>query len=375
MSITQPTNPFVQRLGRVRSAMNIHGIDTLIVTPGAAMRYLCGFTEPGFERLLALIVPNDDDWLFVTPSLNAGQVRENPAGITDVRVWDDGSGWDKLVHDICVELTLDIGIIGVDDDMPARFALALRDILPTTLFKLAGPVLADLRATKDTLELAAMQHAADASDALIPRATAACVVGATELDVSFAIKKGLSETGADQSFEPIVGAGANGASPHHHTGKTRIKRGDVIVLDFGAKVDGYCGDITRMAAVGEASDEAKRVYKIVLNAYQAALAAVKPGVTAHEVDAAARKVIEDAGYGEFFIHRTGHGIGLDDHETPYIVAGNYTRLQPGHCFSIEPGIYLPGKFGVRLENIVTVTEVGLGRAFNEDIPDELPIVG
>jgi Xaa-Pro aminopeptidase len=374
MSTVQPTNHYVQRLSRVRAAMNVHGLDTLIFTPGAAMRYLTGFSEPAFERLLAVIVPNDADWLFVTPSLNAGQVRENPAGITDVRVWDDASGWEKLVHEVCVDLTLDIGIIGLDDDMPARFALTLRDIMPTTLFKLASPALSELRATKDMLELAALQHAADATDALIPIATGACVPGATELDVDLAIHKGLSDLGAAASFSPIVGAGANGASPHHHTGKTRIKRGDVVVLDFGAMVEGYHGDITRTVAVGEASDEAKRVYEIVLAAHNAALAAVQPGATAHEVDAAARKVIDDAGYGEFFMHRTGHGIGLDDHETPYIVGGNYTRLAPGHCFSIEPGIYLPGKFGVRLENIVTVTEEGTARSFNQAIPDELQIV-
>jgi len=374
MSQVQPTNPYIQRLSRVRTAMNIHGLDTLILTPGAAMRYLTGFNEPAFERLLAVIVPNDDDWLFITPALNAGQVRENPAGVVDVRMWDDADGWEKLVHDVCIDLTLDIGIIGIDDDMPARFALKLRDLMPTTLFKLAGPALSELRVTKDTLELASMQHAADATDTLIPHAMGACQVGVTELEVALAIQKGLANTGAESSFESIVGAGANGASPHHHTGKTRIKRGDVVVLDFGAKVDGYCGDITRMVAVGEAPDEAKRVYEIVLAAHDAALAAVKPGATAHDVDAAARKVIDDAGYGEFFIHRTGHGIGLDDHEPPYIVAGNYTRLVPGHCFSIEPGIYLPGRFGVRLENIVTVTEEGLGREFNQEIPSELPIV-
>lgn len=374
MSQVQPTNPYIQRLSRVRTAMNIHGLDTLILTPGAAMRYLTGFNEPAFERLLAVIVPNDDDWLFITPALNAGQVRENPAGVVDVRMWDDADGWEKLVHDVCIDLTLDIGIIGIDDDMPARFALKLRDLMPTTLFKLAGPALSELRVTKDTLELASMQHAADATDTLIPHAMGACQVGVTELEVALAIQKGLANTGAESSFESIVGAGANGASPHHHTGKTRIKRGDVVVLDFGAKVDGYCGDITRMVAVGEAPDEAKRVYEIVLAAHDAALAAIKPGATAHDVDAAARKMIDDAGYGEFFIHRTGHGIGLDDHEPPYIVAGNYTRLVPGHCFSIEPGIYLPGRFGVRLENIVTVTEEGLGREFNQAIPSELPIV-
>ena len=147
----------------------------------------------------------------------------------------------------------------------------------------------------------------------------------------------------------------------------------MVILDFGARVDGYCGDITRTIAVGEASDAAKSVYDTVYRAYQAGVAAVRPGASGHDVDAAARRVIADAGYSEFFVHRTGHGIGLDDHEPPYMVSGNYAPLKPGECFSVEPGIYLPGRFGVRLENIVTVQDDGTARVLNQDIPPELPI--
>ncbi len=354
--------------------MNTHGLDTLILTPGAAMRYLTGFSEHGFERLLALIVPDDRDWLFVTPALNADQTRANPAGVSDVRVWDDGAGWQPLLRDICKELTLDIGIVGVDDEMPARFVLALQELMPTTLFKPAAPVFTELRAVKDAGELAAMQRAAEATDALISLAYEACRAGASELDAALAIQTGLARAGQEASFGAIVAAGANSASPHHHTGRARLKTGDVIVLDFGARVDSYCGDITRVAAVGQASDEAKRVYDVVYRAYAAGVEAVQPGAAAHDVDAAARQVITDAGYGEFFLHRTGHGIGLDDHEAPFIVAGNRTVLLPGHCFSVEPGIYLPGKFGVRLENIVAVKDDGTARVLNEPIAPELPIL-
>jgi Xaa-Pro aminopeptidase len=362
------------RLQRVRASMDDLGLDTLILTPGSAMRYLTGFNEPAHERLLALIVSKTHDPVFLTPSLNAAQVRSNPAEIAEIRVWDDSDGWEKVLHEVCVDMSLDLGFVALDDDMPARFALVIHKLLPTTALRLAGPAITVLRGCKDTLELAMMQHAADATDSLIAPALAACAAGATELDVALAIHRGLAEAGAEPSFEAIIGAGPNGASPHHHTGKTKFRRGDVVVLDFGARVDGYCGDITRVAAIGDAPDEAWRVYDIVYRAQAAALAAVQPGATAHDVDAAARKVIQDAGYGEFFIHRTGHGIGLDDHEEPYIVAGSRTRLQPGHCFSIEPGIYLPGRFGVRLENIVTVTADGTGRAFNEPIPPDLPIL-
>ncbi|BDI30019.1 dipeptidase [Capsulimonas corticalis] len=368
-------NIYEQRLSRVRTEMALQGLDTLILTPGAAMRYLTGFSEEGYERLLALIVPDDQPWLFITPAINAEQVRANPAGVTDVRVWDDAGGWETLLAEVFVDLTLDIGIVGLDESMPARFALKIQGLAPTTLLKLAGSAIEPLRAAKDTLELAAMQHAADVTDSLIPIVYDACKIGATERSVALAIETSLNERGHTTSFGSIIGAGANGALPHHHTGKTRIKSGDVMVLDFGAKVDGYCGDITRVAAIEHASDEAKRVYEIVYAAHQAAVAAVQPGATGHDVDAAARKVIADAGYGDFFLHRTGHGIGLEDHESPYIVEGNRIKLQPGNCCSIEPGIYLPGKFGVRLENIFTVTEDGAARVFNEAIAPEIPILG
>ena len=366
-------NLYEKRLSRVRTAMHENGLDTLILTPGAAMRYLTGFSEPG-SRFLGLVVPDDQSWLFVTPALNAGQARQNPAGVSDIRVWDDAQGWETLLATLSKDLMLDIGIVGLDDDMPARFSIRIGELMPTALLKLAGAALAPLRAIKDALELAALQRAADATDALIPVAYEACRVGASEMEISLALGQSTARGGFQDSFAPIVGAGLNGASPHHNTGRTKVKRGDVVILDFGAMADGYHGDITRTAAVGEASDEARRVYDIVYRAYSAGVAAVRPGATAHDVDAAARQVIADAGYGEFFIHRTGHGIGLDDHEAPYMLSGNYTKLLPGHCFSVEPGIYLPGKFGVRLENILTVQDDGTAHVFNEAIPPELVVL-
>ena len=366
-------NLYAKRLSLVRAAMHENGLDTLVITPGAAMQYLTGFSEPG-SRFLALIVPDDQPWLFVVPTLNAGQARLNPADVTDIRVWDDGAGWEAVLAPLAKELMLDIGIVGVDDDMPARFVLKLQELMPTALFRLAGSALTPLRSRKDALELASLQRAAEATDALIAVAYAACTPGASEREIASAIGQAIARAGHADSFAPIVGAGANGASPHHNTGATKLKTGDVVILDFGAMAGGYHGDITRTVAVGTASDQARRVYEIVYQAYSAGVAAVQPGATAHSVDAAARKVIADAGHGEFFIHRTGHGIGLDDHETPYIMAGNYTPLLPGHCFSVEPGIYLPGKFGVRLENIVTVQEDGTARVLNAAIPPEIMVL-
>lgn len=366
-------NLYEKRLSLVRTAMHENGLDTLMITPGAAMRYLTGFSEPG-SRFLALIVPDDQPWLFVVPALNAGQARLNPAGVADIRVWDDGEGWDAVLAPLAKALMLDIGIVGIDDDMPARFVLKLQELMPTALFRPAGMALSALRSRKDALELASLQRAAEATDALIPVAYAACQPGRSEREVASAIGQAIARGGNADSFAPIIGAGANGASPHHNTGTTKIKTGDVVILDFGAMTDGYHGDITRTVAVGTASEEAQRVYEVVYQAYSAGVAAVQPGATAHDVDAAARKVIAEAGYGEFFIHRTGHGIGLDDHEMPYIMAGSYIKLLPGHCFSVEPGIYLPGKFGVRLENIVTVSEDGTARVLNEAIPPKIVVL-
>ncbi len=366
-------NLYETRLGAVRAAMHERGLAALIITPGAAMRYLTGFSEPG-SRFLALIVPAKQPWRFIVPALNAGQVRQNPAGVADVRAWDDAQGWERVFGQIAQELNLNGGSVGLDDDMPARFVLTLGELLPAAKMTAAGAVLAPLRSRKDAGEMAALQQAAEATDALIPIAYAACQPGASEIEIALAIGQAIARSGNADSFAPIVGAGVNGASPHHNTGTTRIKTGDVVILDFGAMTGGYHGDITRTVAVGTASDEAKHVYDIVYKAYLAGIAAVQPGAAAQDVDAATRKVIESAGYGEFFIHRTGHGIGLDDHETPYILAGNETLLQPGHCFSVEPGIYLPGKFGVRLENIVTVQEDGTARVLNEPILPEIVVL-
>lgn len=364
-------NLYEKRLSRVRAAMHENGLDTLILTPGASMRYLTGFSEPG-SRFLALIVPDDRPWLFVTPALNAEQARNNPANVTDIRLWEDAGGWEPLLAQLAKDLMLDIGIVGLDDDMPARFVLKLQELMPTALLKSAGSALAPLRALKDTQELATLQRAAGATDELIAVAQGVCRAGTGELEISLAIQRAIALGGHELSFEPIVGAGPNGAFPHHHTGNTKVKTGDTVILDFGAMVDGYHGDITRTVSVGPPSDEARHVYDVVHRAYQAAVAAVQPGATAHDVDTAARRVIADAGLGDFFIHRTGHGIGLDDHEPPFMLGGNYAKLQPGHCFSIEPGVYLPGRFGVRLENIVTVTDDGTARVLNQKIPPELP---
>jgi Xaa-Pro aminopeptidase len=361
---------YKHRLQNVHQSMVTWGIDTLVLTPGAAMRYLSGFREEGFERLLALIVPDDRECLFITPALNAQQVRQNPAGISDIRVWDDGHGWEDCLKDVAFDLDLNIGIVGVDENMTARFLLKMQDLLPTALFKSAGQIFTECRIQKDQGELASLQHAGEISDRATIAAHAATSTGVSEMEIALAIDNAIALEGASNSFDSIVATGPNSALPHHSPGSRKCREGDIITLDFGARFDGYCGDITRVVSLGPADDEAHKVYDVVYRAHQAARDAARPGSTAHAVDMAARSVIVDAGYGEFFIHRTGHGIGLDDHEEPNIVSGSHQKLKPGMCFSIEPGIYLPGNFGVRLENIYTITNDGC-RSFNEEISPTL----
>ncbi len=361
---------YAKRLQMVHQSMVTWGLDTLLITPGAAMRYLTGFSEEGFERLICLVVPDDRNCVLICPSLNAEQARRNPAAITDVRVWDDGQGWEPTLKALATSLDLDIGIVGVDEGMTARFLLRIQELLPTTLFKSSEKVFVDCRVQKDPGELASLQHAAEVSDRTIIAAVNACRTGKKEKEVALAINTAIALQGASPSFETIVSSGPNSALPHHTPGARKLREGDVVNLDFGARFDGYCGDITRVVSIGDPTEEQKRIYQIVYDAHQAARLAAKPGTSAQAVDAAARKVISDAGFGEFFIHRTGHGIGLDDHEQPNIVSGSFQKLLPGMCFSIEPGIYLPGKFGIRLENIYTITNDGC-RSFNEDIAPSL----
>ncbi len=366
-------NALADRMTNFRLAMLDAGLDTVILTPGAGMRYLTGFSEEGFERLLCVVIASDRDALFVTPTVNAEHVGHNPAGIADIRVWQDTTGWEPLFAALAAELHLENATVAVDDGMAARFLLPIQRLLPEARFCSAGPVLTELRVRKEAAELASLQAAADATDRAYLAGLAACQVGATERDVARAIESAIFEQGAKLSFDTIVAAGSNSSLPHHSPTGRVLQQGDVVTLDLGARVDGYCGDITRIVAIGEPSAEAVAIYDIVYLAQRAGFEAAKPGVAAEAVDAATRQVIEAAGYGEQFVHRTGHGIGLDDHEEPNIVAGNAHLLRPGECFSIEPGIYLPDQFGMRLENIVTVTENG-ARSFNAPIPARMAVV-
>lgn len=364
-----------ERIARLQEAMRAEGVSLTLLAGTDQMRYLTGWREGGHERFVGLFVPVQGDPVFVVPKMNAPQARETPAGIAKVFGWEDHTGWHREVHALLGDWRVGINsVVLVDDELLSVHLLALQALSPGAIFRPAGDIMASLRQIKTEEELAAMKRAADMIDSIYEEAVGQLRAGMTELELHDLILAAIKREGSRPSFSPLICFGANAALPHHHTGETRLKEGDIVIIDIGCTSDHYASDITRTVSFGEPSDpDAKQVYKIVSEAHLAVRGFARPGVTGEETDAAARKVITDAGYGEYFVHRTGHGIGLSTHEPPYIVKGNTNPLQPGMCFSDEPGIYLPGRFGVRIENIVTVTADGV-RSLDADAPTELRVV-
>ncbi len=345
----------------------------LICFPSRNLQYLTGFDEEPGERHFFLVLPAADggeaDPILFVPALYERQVREETT-VSDVRTWADGDDPTAAARELLAERGLREGRLLVDDTMWATFAQDLRAAAPNATWGLASEALAALRIRKDEAELSAMRAAAGAADAAVDdlRELGADAVGMTERELARWIADRLADHGGDGvSFETIVGAGPNGAKPHHGHGDREIRPGEPVVLDFGTRVDGYPSDQTRtLVFAGEPPAEYERVHEIVREAQTAAIDAVEPGVTAESIDQAARDVIDEAGYGDAFVHRTGHGVGLDVHEEPYIVAGNDRRLEPGMVFSVEPGIYLDGRFGCRIEDLVVVTDDGCERLNRTD---------
>jgi Xaa-Pro aminopeptidase len=272
--------------------------------------------------------------------------------------WADAIGPENALQEALGGLGATIARrIAVDESMRADFALLLLDAMPQAGHVLASEIMGPLRMRKDGAEQEELRRNAAIADDAMEAMFSALRPGMTEADLAAVAVGTFKDAGASPLFT-IVGAGANGAYPHHHTGDTVLRSGDAIVLDIGARKGAFSSDITRMALMGEPPQNYARVHAVVESAVQAALAAAQPGVAAKEVDRAAREVIAEAGYGQYFVHRTGHGMGLEGHEPPYITETSETVLEPGMVFSIEPGIYIPGSFGIRLEEIVILQESG-----------------
>lgn len=357
-----------QRLDRLASVLGREGVDAIFFSSPISMGYLHGFFEGGGERFLILALHRDGRTRMICPALSAVQAVR--CGIADVRGWRDGE--DPMAHfaELAQDWNLRTAVVAIDDDMPASYLLAMQTALPAALFRTGQSLLAELMRVKDAAELDQLRLAGAIADESLEAALAVLRPGITEIEIERALSTEMQRRGATPAFA-IVAAGANAAEPHHHSDDTCVEAGDVVILDFGCNLGGYLSDITRTVALGDPGDEARKVYGIVYRAFMAGRDAIRAGVTAQEVDRRARKVIDDAGYGEFFIHRTGHGIGMRVHEEPFIIEGNTQVLAPGNCFSVEPGIYLPGRFGVRIENIVTVTADGHESLNAEPAPEIL----
>ncbi|MER7892674.1 Xaa-Pro peptidase family protein [Micromonospora sp. NPDC094482] len=351
-----------ERLAAARRATAAAGLDALLLTPGADLRYLTGYDAHVGERLTCLVLPAEGEPTLIVPTLERPAAQASPAPGTGVRIVDHADGTDPYPL-VSAALGGPVAAVGLADRMWAEQVLALRSALPGTAQRLAGEVLRELRIRKSPAEVAALAEAGAAIDDVHRRMGQWLRPGRTEAEVAADIAAAIRAAGHVTVDFVIVAAGPNGASPHHGTSDRPIGAGEPVVVDIGGTMaSGYRSDCTRTyVAGGPAPAEFVDYYTVLRDAQAAAVAAVRPGVSAEAVDAAARTPIADAGFGAEFLHRTGHGIGLDGHEEPYVVAGNPRALEPGMAFSIEPGIYLAGRHGARIEDIVVCTTDGVQR--------------
>ncbi len=354
---------YLDRLDRVRKAMAEQGIDVLLLSVGHDLPYVTGYYAMPLERLTMLVVPSDGDATLVVPQLEAPRVVERPDVFT-IAPWPESADPVDLVARLCGGAST----LAVGDQMWARFLVELLPHLPEASYRRAVEVVGPLREVKDEVEIAALRAAGEAADRVAAQLQGGeiALVGRTEAQVSADISARLVAEGHDKVNFAIVAAGPNAASPHHHASSQVIGAGEIVLCDFGGTMDGYCSDITRCVFTGEPPAEITDAYAVLHAAQAAGVAAATVGTPCEDVDRAAREIIADAGYGGQFIHRTGHGIGLEEHEDPYIIEGNSAPLAAGHAFSVEPGIYVAGRWGIRLEDIVVATAAGPQSLNNAD---------
>jgi Xaa-Pro aminopeptidase len=356
------------RLDLAAAAARDAGLAALLLTPGPDLRYLTGYDAHQLERLTCLVVPAGATAatarpFLVVPRLELPAAQASPAGGLGLEIipWDETDDPYALVAERLGAGPGPGGPVGLSDRMWALMVLGFRDALPGVRQDLASRALRALRIRKTAAEVAALRAAGEAIDRVHARVPGWLRAGRTERQVAADIADAILEEGHARVDFTIVGSGPNAASPHHEVSDRALRPGDAVVVDIGGTMpSGYCSDCTRTYVIGTPPPEFAAYYRVLQGAQQAACDAVRPGVTAEAVDAAARDPITAAGYGEFFVHRTGHGIGLECHEDPYIVSGNAEPLGPGMAFSVEPGIY-PGPHGARIEDIVVCTEQGYER--------------
>ncbi len=356
------TSVYAARMDRVRAAMASQHIDVVLLSLGLDLPYLTGYHAMPLERLTMLVIPRAGMATMVIPGLEAPRVTEQP-GVFELRPWAETENPVEIV----ARLVGRSSRIAVGDQMWARFLVELLPLVSNASYVRAVDVVGSMRMTKDAAEIAALRAAGAAVDRIASELQAGRIplVGRTEAEVSADLGARIVAEGHQMVNFAIVAAGENAASPHHTPGARVIRAGELVLCDFGGTMNGYCSDITRCVSLGTPPSDVRDAYDVLHAAQQAAVRAAVVGTPCEEVDRAARRIIADAGFGEYFVHRTGHGIGMDAHEDPYIVEGNRRPLEVGHAFSIEPGIYVPGAWGMRLEDIVVAAAGG---------PDPLNVV-
>jgi Xaa-Pro aminopeptidase len=352
------------RLADAAVAASLAGLDALLLTPGPDLRYVVGYDAHALERLTCLAVPVGGDPFLVVPRLELPAAQASPAGRLGIEMiaWDETDDpYALVVKRLGGKGGRPPRVVGLADRMWALMVLRFRAALPDADQRLASLALSPLRARKSAAEVAALREAAEAIDRVHDDVPGWLRPGRTEEQVAADIRDAIVAQGHSRADFAIVASGPNAASPHHTASDRLLRAGDVVVVDIGGTMPtGYCSDCTRTYVIGDPPDDFTAYYQVLKDAQHSACEAVRPGVSAESVDAAAREPITAAGYGEYFMHRTGHGIGLETHEDPYIVAGNAEQLRPGHAFSVEPGIYT-GPHGARIEDIVVCTDTGSER--------------
>lgn len=351
------TDVYADRMARARAQMDAKGIDVLLLSLGLDLPYISGYTAMPLERLTMLVVPRDGEARMVIPRMEAARVVPQP-GVFELLPWGETENPIEIVAKLAAAAGQG-GNVAIGDQMWARFLVELLPLLPGANYRRAD-VVTSMRMTKDAAEIAALKAAGAAVDriAALLQAGEIPLVGRTEAAVSADLSERIVAEGHQVTNFAIVAAGANAASPHHHASERVIGRDEILLCDFGGTMNGYCSDITRCVYLGTPPAEIAEAYAVLHEAQAASVAAGTVGTPCEEVDRVARSIITDAGFGEYFFHRVGHGIGMDAHEDPYMVEGNSLPLEAGHAFSVEPGIYIEGKWGMRLEDIVVATDDG-----------------
>jgi Xaa-Pro aminopeptidase len=350
---------FVERMAELKKIGRIAGIDAFLVNSEPNMRYLAGFSTLAIERFAGLVVPVEESTpTVIVPRLEEQKAKEKSA-FKEIRIYDDSESPARVLRQVIKEEKLEKATFGVEWTLAFKFYKMLVECSPRIKVKDASEIFSQLRCIKSEEELENIRKAASIVGKGINAGIDFIKPGLSETTISFEIEKTIKQNGGESVPFCLVLSGSSSAIPHGETSSRKVMKQDVVLMDVGAVYKGYYADLTRTVFIGQATRKQREIYEIVSNAQEAAIKAVKPRVKAEEVDVAARKTIEKAGYGDYFTHRTGHGLGLEVHEEPYITKENKTVLQPGMTFTIEPGIYLAGKFGVRIEdNMVVSTKDG-----------------